>query len=752
MGLLSKSALLGLSVGVLGLIIGLSPVGLSLEERFGLDILFTLRGSRKPPDSIVVVSIDKESSNALNLNADFRKWPRSVHARLVDVLSRQGASAIVFDVVFADARLPGDDEELANSIKAAGNVVLGCFLRAEKMPIVGSGGKAAGGLQLTELVLPIPSLCEAAAAAAPFPLPKVPSQISQYWTFKTSAGDTPTLPVVALQVSAMNALEGFFRLMRKSGSETAVDTFRAHQAAGGGLRIEALVRELRTIFEKDPSLPDRMLGQLEGSGLKTSDPSSYAKIRSLIRMYGAPNSQFLNFYGPPRTITTVPLHAVVSQRQGATDAGSPVDFKGKTVFVGHAPRVQYEQQEGFLTVFSLPDGLDIAGVEIAATAYGNLVEDRHTQPVGVVAHAVILFLWGLAITMASRILRTWTAVSVVVGAALFYLAATEYEFVRHALWYPTITPLFVQLPLGFLGAFLWKYVDANKERKTIREALQRYLPNDAVDRLTKSSTAFHQAHRLVYGICLWTDAEQYTTLSERLTPEELAAFMNRYFEIIFNPVKRHGGIISNVIGDSVLAIWAAPSPDAQLRRKACAAALDIGQAIEEANRSSSLPLLPTRIGIHSGHIAIGNVGAMDHYEYRPIGDIVNTATRIEGLNKVLGTRMLASKEVVNDLEGILTRHVGTFLPVGKSNPLALYELVMDMDQAKEHHLSGCALFEAALEAFRSRRWHEAMEKFEASMQCFGRDMASQYYIGLCRLHESDPPDETWDGTIRMDRK
>jgi adenylate cyclase len=751
MSLLSKSALLGFSVGVLGLIIALSPAGLFLEERFGLDILFSLRGDRKPPDSIVIVSIDKESSTTLNLNGDFRKWPRSIHARLVDALHQGGASAIVFDVVFADARVP-DDEAFAKSIREAGNVVLGCFLRAEKMTIVGRQGKAAGDLQLTELVQPIASLCDVAAASAPFPLPKVPARISQYWTFKTGAGDTPTLPVVALQMSAMGVIGEFLWLMKEAGTEWSPVNSPDSPDGRTRPRVEALARDIRNVFDRNPSLAGRMLAELEKSGLKRGDPDSYHRLRSLIRMYDAPNSQFLNFYGPPRTITTVPFYAVLGQ-QGDTSGGIPaVSFKGKTVFVGHAPRYQYEQQEGFLTVFTRPDGLDIAGVEIAATAYGNLLEDSHVSPLGAVSHALIIFFWGLAMAMVSRLFRTWAAAGTVVGAMLFYLAAAQYEFMRNALWYPLIVPLFIQAPLGFAGAMLWKYVDANKERKNIREALQYYLPGDAVKQLVKSHARFRQSQQLVYGICLWTDAEQYTTLSERMTPADLAAFMNRYFEIIFNPVKHHGGVISNVLGDSVLAIWAAPSPDRGLRMKACSAALDIAHAIEETNRSSSLPLLPTRIGLHSGHIAIGNVGAMDHFEYRPIGDIVNTTTRIEGLNKVLGTRLLASKEVVEELDGILMRQVGTFLPVGKSNPLALYELVAHIEKASEGHRSGCARFEEALDAFRLRRWHEAAEKFEASLRCFGHDLASQYYIDLCTHHKENPPDDTWDGTIRMDRK
>ncbi len=120
---------------------------------------------------------------------------------------------------------------------------------------------------------------------------------------------------------------------------------------------------------------------------------------------------------------------------------------------------------------------------------------------------------------------------------------------------------------------MWTFIEGNRERRNIEKALEYYLPNDLVNKLAKNISDFNLTNQLVYGICLWTDAEQYTTLSEQMNPRELADFMNRYFQILFDPVKKHGGVISNVVGDSVLAIWVAPQPDSELRRQACSAAL-----------------------------------------------------------------------------------------------------------------------------------------------------------------------------------
>ena len=151
--------------------------------------------------------------------------------------------------------------------------------------------------------------------------------------------------------------------------------------------------------------------------------------------------------------------------------------------------------------------------------------------------------------------------------------------------------------------------------------------------------------------------------------------MNRYYAVLFEPVKRHGGLVQDVVGDSMLAVWATTEPDLSLRSRACLAALDIASAVDRFNAASGRLALPTRIGLHSGQLLLGSVGAMDHYEYRAVGDIVNTATRLEGLNKHLGTRLLVSADVLQGLEGLMSRELGAFLLAGKSRPIVVHELI-----------------------------------------------------------------------------
>lgn len=143
----------------------------------------------------------------------------------------------------------------------------------------------------------------------------------------------------------------------------------------------------------------------------------------------------------------------------------------------------------------------------------------------------------------------------------------------------------MQLPIGFGGAVLWNYVESERERKNIRNAFGLYLPNDVVDQLAKDMANIKGTTQVVYGTCLFTNAGDYTALSEKMTPKELSDFLGRYFEALFQPVRKQGGLIVDLKGDSILAIWKGPHDDPALRKMACLAALEMSESVARFNQS-----------------------------------------------------------------------------------------------------------------------------------------------------------------------
>jgi adenylate cyclase len=750
MSRLPKAVILGIITAISGSIFCFIAFGHELEEDIALDMLFMVRGQRNPPPDVVIISIDKLSAETLNLPNNPEKWPHGHHAQLVENLTEEGARVIAFDIYFGEKRSEKDERLFAGAISRARNVVLVSSIKTDKIIMEDERGMLAGDMNVERLVSPIPSLTKSSIAVAPFPLPKVPIKVSQYWTFKPSAGDIPTLPVAMFQSYALDVYDDFIRLL-KTFVPSVTDRLPADRdELLMTANLASIMRIIRDTFTSNPDLAEKMESELHKSNELAGNERKKDLIMSLIKMYSSSGSSYLNFYGYPQTITTIPYYEVLQIHKKPALKKKYAGLNGKAIFVGSSETYQPEQRDGHYTVFSRK-GLDISGVEIAATAFANILEDIPVQPLSLRTHLLIILTWGIIIGVLCRMLSNLMALLSVMGMGVAYFTVALYQFKTSALWYPIIAPLFFQTPLAFFGAVVWKYIDANRERQNIKKAFSFYLPDEVVEKISKNISGVETTSQVVYGTCLSTDAERYTTLSETMEPGELSIFMNKYYEAVFKPVKQHGGIVSNVIADAMLAIWVTVQPDATSRKQACLAALDIRSAVYDQSSSSDVHL-PTRIGLHSGHISLGNIGAIDHFEYRPVGDIVNTATRIDGLNKYLGTRILLSGEVLDRIDGLRTRRLGRFLLAGKSKPLEIHELLYSEEDTSLQKNDMCELFSKALDLFYKRSWPEASGKFQELTSRFGNDGPSLFYLKMCEHYRENQPGESWDGVISLDKK
>lgn len=751
MSRLFKAAFLGFLIGIVGVVVSFFHFAHDIEENAGLGLLFKLRGVRKALSDVVVVSIDRESSEHLNVSDNPDRWPRSLYARLVEKLAREGAQVITFDLYFIEPGSPKEDTSFAEAIKKARNVVLAEPLKAKEVPSSDIGGSYTGAHRIVNIVELIVPLSQSAVATAPFVLPRMPVKVNQYWTFQTGAGDSPTFPVVAFQLYALRAYDEFVRLLEKASPNQAGKLPRDAGTAIKARGAVRLIRDIRAIFESDPSIPKKMVKELEHSNLVTSDGNKYRLLKSLVNMYGGANRQYLNYYGPPRTLSTIPFYQALRLRENS-GSDNPIDLKGKAVFVGLSEILLRERDDSYHTVFSQANGVFISGVEIAATAFSNLLEDTPVTPISSHTYMLMILAWGILVGVICRMAATVVAALGTVGLSILYLIAAEYQFKADGTWYPVVIPLFLQTPLGFFGAVLWNYFETNKERQNIRRALGYYVPNEVVHQLARNVVDMKSGGQTVYGACLFTDAAGYTALSETMGPGELSDFMHKYFEAIFEPVKQNGGLVVDLKGDSILAIWKAARPEAALRKQACHAALGVAKAVSQFNQSFEPLRLPTRVGVHAGQIFLGNIGAGDHYEYGPTGDTVNTASRMDGLNKYLGTEILVSEEVIHELDGFLTREVGRFRLKGKAQALVVHELFCCMEESEEKQNKACAIFSEALRAFRRQSWDEAKEKFHQAIQNSETDGPAHFYINLCEQYKKNPPEGAWEGEIPVEEK
>ena len=340
---------------------------MNLEDDTGLGLLFKLRGVREPPADVVVVSIDKQSSDKLDLNNNPDKWPRSLHAQLTENLTREGARVVAFDVHFIEPKNAEDDNFFAQALLKSDNVILCEPLVTRELPTTENGQAVAGFHNIVKIVKPFALLADSALATAPFTLPRIPFKVNRFWTFQTDAGDSPTVPVVAFQLSTLGLYDEFKELLKKANPSRAEslpsdkEVFIKENFKGG-------IRNIEEIFQVDPGLELKMLLELEKTRPELAEAKDYQLLKSLIKMYGGPTSRYINYYGPPRTITTIPYYQALQIKDGKYD-GKPLDVKGKVVFVGLSEILLADRKDSFYTVFSTADGIFVSGVEIMARVF-----------------------------------------------------------------------------------------------------------------------------------------------------------------------------------------------------------------------------------------------------------------------------------------------------------------------------------------------------------------------------------------------
>jgi adenylate cyclase len=731
---------LGLGVGtaLLGGVLTLWPAVLELEESLGLGWLFGWRGAIDPPAAAVVVSIDNDSAAALGLPGLLNEWPRRLHAELIEGLSRSGARALVFDVIFERARDPRDDAQFAEAIGRAGNVILMERVRSERLAL----GLAGDGLEavVETRVPPLDRFREVALATAPFPLPVVPIRVSQFWVFGRGPDDTPTLPAVALAAAAPEQHMHLVSLLIELRPDQAGSLYSANATP---LALIEQMRRIRTLLRADPQLATRLRARI--GARRAHDVSSGSDLlQALLEMYAGSASRYLDYYGPARTVPTVSYHSVL-ERLAAGDLVEEV--RDTVVFVGFSEHRQPEQRDAFFSVFSDRGGANLSGVEIGATAFANLLEQRAVRPLPIARQMLLVALWGLAIAAVCVFVPLTTALAALAAAAVVYGWTSLSLFSAQGLWLPLVLPLGIQLPAALLAALLLGYRRLERQRRLVQSALGYYVPADVVEALARESIASAASAPLLQGACLVTDADEYTALAEKLAPDALAALLNDYYEVLFAAVSRHGGLVADVAGDSMVAVWAAARTSSDTRRRALAAALEAQAALETFNARLGRQGLPTRIGLDYGELVLGNVGGGERYEYRAVGDIVNTASRLQGLNRQLGTRILVSAATLEGEAEPVSRFVGDFLLIGKRRPLAVHEL-LDARRAAATVAALTEGFSAALTQFRAAQWASAERSFGELLARFPDDGPSLYYLDLCRRYQRQAP-SVWDGIVRM---
>ncbi|NWH08021.1 MAG: CHASE2 domain-containing protein [Alphaproteobacteria bacterium] len=349
-------------------------------------------------------------------------------------------------------------------------------------------------------------------------------------------------------------------------------------------------------------------------------------------------------------------------------------FTGKIVLIGY-DLPEFDRHPTPFNVAGL--NAQMASTEIQAHILAQLLEGRDlaTLPLWLEAlSALIICLLAAAIARSPS--NLW--VKILAGIGLI-IAVWTGSFMLYSWGGPLAPVVMPTLAIAGVTSVTTTYLgrQERERRAMIRHAFARYVPPAVVARLERDPAKLELGGERRELTILFTDLSGFTTLAENTDPHLIADFLNDYLDVMANAVLAHGGTIDKFIGDGVMCFFGAPEPqdDAAARAIACAAEMDErAREVEAAWREKGLDVGITRIGIHTGPVIVGNFGGRQRFDYTALGDTVNVAARIEGANKIFGTRILLSAETIAHAPGANVRPAGDVVLKGRGQAMRLYEL------------------------------------------------------------------------------
>lgn len=287
--------------------------------------------------------------------------------------------------------------------------------------------------------------------------------------------------------------------------------------------------------------------------------------------------------------------------------------------------------------------------------------------------------------------------------------------------------------------------------KTGLRSFQKYVPEELVRSLIESGEEAELGGSRKELTVFFSDIVGFTSISEQLTPDRLVALLAVYLEEMTGEILRSGGTVDKYIGDAIMAFWGAPRSHETPALSACRAAL-ANQARLEALRvrweQEGLPPLRARIGLHTGEAIVGNFGSPRRLDYTAIGDTVNVASRLEGLNRVYGTEILISKATRRAVgEMMITRPIDRVAVKGRKEGLLVYELLGEVGGPADSEAPLHDRYVEALNLYFEKDWKAAAEGFESAIGDGPNNSAAILMRERCKQLLVNPPSADWDGVF-----
>ena len=394
----------------------------------------------------------------------------------------------------------------------------------------------------------------------------------------------------------------------------------------------------------------------------------------------------------------------------------------------------------------------IAGVYIHATAVQNLMtRDAVVEP-GRLATTLIAIAFAALAGLAARMLAPGAAAVVLLGAFAIWTCLAASAFTWSSLALPLSEP--------FLGGFSsmvtiigYRLGVTDRGERLLRKSFALYLAPQVIEKMLASKKLPVLGGETREVTVFFSDLEGFSSISEKMTPADLVAFMNEYLSAMTDIIESRGGYIEKYVGDAIVAVFGAPADDRDHASNATHAALECRARLEELNQGSAAfkgHKVAQRMGLNSGEALVGNIGSRRRFNYSVMSDAVNVASRLEGANKYYSTTIVASETTVALTETKFAwRELDAVRVQGRSAPVKIYELLSEAGQETPQQVAAAAAYAEGLALWRAR-------EFQAAANCFARaaeiDKPSALFLGRANAFTSNPPGPDWEPVSTLEGK
>ncbi|MBI5526507.1 MAG: adenylate/guanylate cyclase domain-containing protein [Deltaproteobacteria bacterium] len=453
----------------------------------------------------------------------------------------------------------------------------------------------------------------------------------------------------------------------------------------------------------------------------------------------------VKYYGPSKTFRHLSAVDVWNGAVRAEDLKDKIVLFGVTTVGVFDLRPTPFESEGY------------PGVEIHANVIENILsEDFQTRPnMIIVLELVIMLVLGVVFgLLLTRLKLQYGAILVVVITLAFFVVDFQL-FYKNGL-HTKILLQGLQAVILLIGISVFRYFTEERDKTRIRKTFSTYVTKSVVEEVLRDPTKLQLGGQKKVLTVFFSDIRGFTSISEKLKPEQLVHQLNEYLTPMTNLVFKHEGTLDKYMGDAIMAIFGAPLDQPDHAARCCATALDMMDELKVLRASwkeRGLPEINIGIGINTGEMIVGNMGSDVKFEYTVIGDNVNLGSRLEGVNKEYGTNIIISEFTQAQIAGqFAVRELDLIRVKGKKEPVKTFELVSRGMPTPEQQ-TYISTFEDGLKAFRTQKWEAAAALFAKSDGMRpGGDPPSKRYLERIEYLKENAPDADWDGVWVMKTK